>query len=182
MLHYTRRQANPPVPVNVTQALAQMEEKIVHEAGEVCAVHVTACDAVWAMAEEAQLEEIVLALISREREDARERSHLSIDCGIDTITEYAPGSTLAPGTYARLAIHDDGRGSDASKRNGIFEGFLAKPEEISAGPALARAYAIVREWGGDIAFFSEPFRGSTFLIYLPHYVAPTPRTRRRVNS
>ena len=26
----------------------------------------------------------------------------------------------------------------------------------------------MREWGGDIAFFSEPFRGSTFLVYLPH--------------
>ena len=35
LLHYTRRQANPPVPVNVTQALARIEEKIVHEAGEV---------------------------------------------------------------------------------------------------------------------------------------------------
>jgi len=35
--------------------------------------HATGGDAVWAMAEEAQLEEIVLALISRDREDARER-------------------------------------------------------------------------------------------------------------
>ena len=31
---------------------------------------------------------------------------------------------------------------------------------------------IVREWGGDIAFFSEPFRGSTFLVYLPFHASP----------
>jgi CheY-like chemotaxis protein len=54
----------------------------------------------------------------------------------------------------------------------VFEGFLSKQGETAVGPALARAYAIVREWGGDIAFFSEPFRGSTFLVYLPHCVAP----------
>ena len=53
------------------------------------------------------------------------------------MTEYAPGTTLAPGTYTRVAIHDDGRGFDAIKRNAVFEGFLSKPEEISAGPALA---------------------------------------------
>jgi hypothetical protein len=172
LLHYTRRQANPPSPVNVTLALARMEEKIAHEAGGGCALHIATGSAVWAMAEETQLEEIVLALISQDREDARERSHVTIGCEVDTIAEYAPGTTLAPGTYARLAIHDDGRGMDAATRNAVFEGFLSKTGEKSAGPALAHAYAIVREWGGDIAFFSEPFRGSTFLIYLPHRAMP----------
>jgi two-component system, cell cycle sensor histidine kinase and response regulator CckA len=172
LLHYTRRQANPPSPVNVTQALARMEEKIAHEAGGGCALHIATGNAVWAMAEETQLEEIVLALLSQDREDARERSHVTIGCEVDTIAEYAPGTTLAPGTYARLAIHDDGRGMDTALRNAVFEGFLSKAGEKSAGPALARAYAIVREWGGDIAFFSEPFRGSTFLIYLPHRAMP----------
>jgi PAS domain S-box-containing protein len=172
LLHYTRRQANPPAPVNMKHAIAEMEEKIAREAGEGCAVHIAIPETVWAMADQTQLEEVVLALISHEREDARERSHLTIGCEADTVSEYVPGMTLAPGTYTRMAIHDDGRGLDGAKRRGVFEEFLAKPGEHGAGPAMARAYAIVREWGGDIAFFSEPFRGSTFLIYLPHYAAP----------
>ncbi|MGA3187921.1 MAG: response regulator [Bryobacteraceae bacterium] len=174
LLHYTRQQAHPASAVNVTQTLARMEEKIAHVAGENCAIHmaVPAGDAVWALADEAQLEEVVLALVWHEREDAQERSHVTIGCEIDRITEYAPSTTLAPGVYARLAIHDDGRGMDAAKRGGVFEGFLSKPGEKTTGPALARAYAIVRQWGGDIAFFSEPFRGSTFMIYLPHQVVP----------
>jgi PAS domain S-box-containing protein len=176
LLHYTRRHANAAEPVNVTAAIAHIEEQIAHAAGEGCAVHVvsTEGDAIWAMAEEMQLEEVVLALVSPERADARERRHLTIGCEIDTIADYVPGMTLAPGTYARLAVHDDGRGMETAKRNAVFEGFLAKPGESGAGPALALAYAIVREWGGDIAFFSEPYRGSTFLIYLPHYVPPAP--------
>lgn len=172
LLNYTRRQAHPTSPVDVSQLLAQMEEKIAHAAGEGCLAHLTAGEDVWAMADEGQLEEIILALISHDREDARERSHIAIGCEVDTIAEHLPGSTLAPGSYARLTIHDDGRGLDRANRDAVFEGFLSKPEEKTAGPALARAYAMVREWGGDIAFFSEPFRGSTFLVYLPHAEAP----------
>jgi hypothetical protein len=37
----------------------------------------------------------------------------------------------------------------------------------ATGLALARAYSIVHQWGGDIAFSSEPGQGSTFAIYLP---------------
>ena len=170
LLRFTHRQAHPASPVNVSQFLAHIEEKIAHLAG--CAAHVTPGENVWGLADGAQLEEIVLALISHDREDARERSHISIGCEVDTIAEYLPGATLAPGPYARLAIHDDGRGLDRANRDAVFEGFLSKQGEQTAGPALARAYAMVREWGGDIAFFSEPFRGSTFLIYLPHCSAP----------
>lgn len=172
LLKYTRRQAHAVSPVNVTQTLAGMEEKIAQASGEGCAVHLGSAETVWAHVEEAQLEEIVLALVSRDREDARERSHVSIGCDVDTITEHVPGMTLAPGAYAVLTIHDDGQGLNRASRAAVFEGFLSKPGEKTAGPALARAYAIVREWGGDIAFFSEPFRGSTFLVYLPYCAPP----------
>ena len=172
LLNYTRRQAHPASPVNVTRTLAQMEEQIAQAAGEGCMVHLGAAETVWAMADQAQLEEIILELVSRDREDARERSHVSIGCEVDTIAEHLPGATLAPGTYALLTIHDDGQGLDRANRAAVFEGFLSKPGDKTAGTALARAYAIVREWGGDIAFFSEPFLGSTFLVYLPHSAAP----------
>ena len=172
LLQYTRRQAHAASPVNVTQMLAAMEERIAQAAGEGCAVHLGAAETVCALVERTQLEEIILALISRDREDARERSHVSIGCDIDTIAEHLPGMTLAPGQYTLLTIHDDGQGLNQASRATVFEGFLSKPGEKASGPALARAYAIVREWGGDIAFFSEPFRGSTFLVYLPHCAPP----------
>jgi CheY-like chemotaxis protein len=35
------------------------------------------------------------------------------------------------------------------------------------GAALARAYAVVREWGGELGFESEAPRGSVFTMYLP---------------
>jgi two-component system, cell cycle sensor histidine kinase and response regulator CckA len=176
LLNYTRRHAHPASAVNVTRMLAQIEEKIAQEAGEGCVVHLDSGEAVWAMAAEGQLEEIVLDLVRHDREDARERTHVSIGCEIATITEQLPGATLAPGRYALLTIRDDGQGLDRANRAAVFEGFLSKIDKTgadqTAGVALARAYAIVREWGGDIAIISEPFRGSTFLVYLPHCEAP----------
>ena len=32
---------------------------------------------------------------------------------------------------------------------------------------MARGYAIVREWGGDIAFSSEPLHGTIVTLYCP---------------
>ncbi len=77
------------------------------------------------------------------------------------------GATLAPGTYARLTLAIPGRGMDAEKRKAIFESFLHKETDKPVGAALARAYALVREWGGELGFESEAARGSTFTMYLP---------------
>jgi len=173
LLQYTRRQALPPEPLDVAAALAHMEEKIAHAAGGGVAIHFTSAPG-WALASAPQFEEVILALVSHEREGAKDRANLTIACQIDTMAESLPGTTLAPGVYTRIAIQDDGRGLDEAKRKAAFDAFISKPGETPAGLALARAYAIVREWGGDIALLSEPFRGSTFLVYLRHCESPQP--------
>jgi two-component system cell cycle sensor histidine kinase/response regulator CckA len=168
LLAFARRQANPAQPVDVTRALASMEEKIAHAAGEGITVEIEPAGAVWALASLEQLEEVILALVSAGREDARERSRVTIGCRTDILNECVAAATLQPGMYTVITIRDDGRGIEPEKRAGMFESFLPKDP---AAPALARAYAIVREWGGDIAFASEPFRGSTFTIYLQYHEA-----------
>jgi hypothetical protein len=173
LLQYTRRQALPAEPLDIAEALAHMEEKIAHAAGDGVAIHFTG-DPAWALASAPQFEEAILALVSHEREDAKDRANLTIGCHIDALAEGVPGTTLAPGVYTRIAIQDDGRGLDEGKRKAAFDAFMAKPGEKPNGLALSRAYAIVREWGGDIALFSEPFRGSTFLVYLRHCESPKP--------
>jgi CheY-like chemotaxis protein len=69
---------------------------------------------------------------------------------------------------------------EAEKRKVIFESFLQKDSTKPDGAALARAYAIVREWGGELGFESEPETGSTFTMYLPLAEAgPQSRTPAR---
>jgi signal transduction histidine kinase len=175
LLAFTRKPANPPQQVELGMLVASMEEGIAKAAGENVTVELAgASEPVWASADPAQLREVILALLSSAREDAQERSRVTIGWELDAIAEWVAEATLKPGMYARITIHDNGRGADAAKRATIFESVLAgKDPEKSAGPGLARAYAIVREWHGDIAFGSHPSRGSTFMLYLPH--VPTER-------
>ncbi len=175
LLGFTRRLALPPQPVELGPFMAGVEDKIALAAGEGVALGIAAAaEGVWAMADPSQLEEIILALVSSAREDAHERSRVIIGWNLDAVAEELPEATLKPGLYARILIQDDGRGADAAGRMTIFESVLAgKDPAKNAGPGLARAYAIVREWNGDIAFASEPLRGSTFMLYLP-YAPPPP--------
>ena len=180
LLDFTHRHANQPHPVDVLSILSAIEDKITEAAGPSVAVEIAlASSPVWALADAEQLEQIILTLVSTTREDARERTRVAIACEIATIAERPAKATLPPGVYSRLVIHDNGRGLDAEKSAAIFETIFGpkapeqKTTEQTFAGSLTRAYAIVREWGGDIAFSSEPSHGSTFSIYLP-YAEPAP--------
>jgi PAS domain S-box-containing protein len=170
LLAYTRRQAAEASPVDVGDLIAKMEDRIAHAAGAGVTVEIApVAEPVVAMANAQQFEEMILALVSPDREDAQERSRVVITSGIENIFERLPESTLAPGAYACVTVRDNGRGMDAPHRVEIFEAVLAKSPSAAA---IARAYSTAREWGGDIAFSSQPFHGSAFTIYLPQAKPP----------
>jgi signal transduction histidine kinase/CheY-like chemotaxis protein len=177
LLGFTRKLGGEPRPVNVVGLLGGMEERIQAAAGEAVTVELTLVDhPVWTMVDPEQMEDVILAMVSGGREGAQGRSRVTIGCDLDVIAERLPESTLRPGAYARIALHDNGTGMDSGKQAAIFESVLSAKDPESSGEAgahptggLAGAYSMVREWGGDIAFSSEPLRGSTFLIYLPYF-------------
>ncbi|HEV8147629.1 MAG TPA: response regulator [Bryobacteraceae bacterium] len=173
LLNYTRRRAEPAQPVNLSHTLIEMEQRIAEAAGDSVTIDFsTVADPVWGMCDPRQFGEVILALVSGMREDARERTRISITCEGDMLTERAPHATLKPGGYARVIVRDNGRGMAPAPQVKVFEAFLARDPEASAGPGLARAYATVREWGGDLSFSSALSQGSTFTIFLPHCEAP----------
>ncbi len=155
LLEFTRKQAGAAERVDLTAVLAGLGE---------ASVEIRAAKPVWAQANRQQLEEILAALVSAVKE---QRARVTITCDTAVITEQLAGATLAPGNYARLTLAIPGRGMDPEKRKAIFESFLHKETDKPVGAALARAYALVREWGGELGFESESAQGSTFTMYLP---------------
>ncbi len=160
-----QRHANPPTRVNLSEVLAGMESRLAQSIGEVTLEIIHTYDPVWAEADAEQLAGVIETLASPERAGSEERTRLTVAWDADTIAERTTPVALAPGRYARITLRDDGRGVESTRLAAVFDPLLAPGK--GAGLAMARAYAIVRQWGGDIAYTSEPFRGSAYTVYLP---------------
>jgi two-component system cell cycle sensor histidine kinase/response regulator CckA len=167
LLGFTETQAKAPQLVDVTRLITGMVGKIAATVGEAVTLELKVGNSEWALAELSQLEEVILAITSADLEYKGAYSRLTIACNSEILSEHIAQATIKPGVYTCIAIRRDGAAYDDLARVAIFESFLEK-EGKTAGEALARAYAIVREWSGDIALTSDS-QGSTFTIYLRRY-------------
>jgi len=164
LLQFTRKQASPAQGVELAPLLSGLAD---------VTVEMRTTKPVWVLADRTQLEEILLVLSDALKE---ERARVTVACDTAVIAEQSAAATLLPGTYARLLLHAPGHGMEGEKRKVIFESFLQKDSAKADGAALSRAYGIIREWGGELGFESEPEGGSTFTVYLP-LTEPGPRSK-----
>ncbi|MCU1334696.1 MAG: Blue-light-activated protein [Bryobacterales bacterium] len=174
LTEFARSQGKPASQVNIGDAILNLRSAITVAAGERVAVELTVNRApILAMADPGQLGEVLAAVIAGPRRSTpRERTRITIAWDVETVAERLSPTALAAGKYARISVKDDVHEADSAA--GVFDPVLSKsgdPASAAAGLALARAYSVVHEWGGDIAFSSEPGQGSTFTIYLP-YIEP----------
>ncbi len=75
----------------------------------------------------------------------------------------------APGNRIRFAVSDNGRGIAPQDHGRIFELFRRSgaQDRPGEGIGLASVKALVRTLGGRVEVFSQPGRGSTFIVTLP---------------
>ena len=88
------------------------------------------------------------------------------------------------GPYAMLEVADDGPGFDDPSWEHLFEPFFTTKPQGKQGLGLAAVYGMVRQMGGRLWADSEPGKGASFHIYLPHArvesaAVPAKRSQRR---
>ncbi|EKD34774.1 MAG: multi-sensor hybrid histidine kinase [uncultured bacterium] len=90
---------------------------------------------------------------------------------IEPIDEKSKNLQLAPGPYLVLKICDNGCGMERAMLDKIFDPyFTTKPKDQGTGMGLAVVHGIVKGHNGLITVYSEPGKGTSFLIYFPQLV------------
>lgn len=186
LVEFGHKQAHPPAPVSLSQVVRAAEPAIRRAAGPGVSIETIAPKTdLWTSANADQLGDVIVALAGAHA-GSQDRTRLTVSWDADTLSESVASSiaqaTLKPGRYVRITLRDDGCGLSPALRASFFEGVLAPrdaPKDAgSPGPGprpdLARAYQMVREWGGDIAVETGfGLGGNTYSIYLPYLDAPS---------
>jgi PAS domain S-box-containing protein len=172
-------------PVEITSLLARRKPHIERSLSEGLRFEMSLFPApIGVRAAPGQLEEIITTLVDRARRNLSSGGRLTIECGPAEIDELLYGSDLVlrPGVYGVISVEDDGPTLEPQDRAAVFESFLPSGRSFDLGPALSKAYNLVRQWGGDILVSSVWPRGKKFQIYLPRMgeriEVPADRARR----
>jgi signal transduction histidine kinase/CheY-like chemotaxis protein len=124
-------------------------------------------------ADAAQVQQIIMNLVINAAEaiPADRNGDVVVNTRVRRIDEayirrtFTPGE-IATGEYVILEVHDNGTGMDESTIERIFEPFFST-KFTGRGLGLAAVLGIVRGHHGALKVYSEPKRGSTFLVLFP---------------
>jgi signal transduction histidine kinase len=112
-----------------------------------------------------ELELSLINLALNAREAIRGHGHLWLEASSATPEDL---EGLAPGSYARITVRDDGEGMDERVAQHAFEPFFStrEPHQV-AGLGLSQVYGFCLQAGGRALLKSTPGAGTTVTLLLP---------------
>jgi len=184
LLAFSRRQVMRPQPVHLNEVVAGMAPMLEVLMGEAVQISVKPADNLgWAMADRAQLEQVILNLASNARDAMPEGGRLTITTRNVNLTEkYARGHFGAsPGPHVALSIADTGVGMTPEVKEHAFEPFFTTKERgKGTGLGLSTVIGVVQQSGGSIELQTKPGSGTELTVYLPRAARPAPPQPKKV--
>ncbi len=178
LLAFARRRIVKPEVVNLHVVLERVGPMIRRLLGEHIEFVLDTDPAVGAVKiDVGSVEQLVMNLSLNARDAMPNGGSLTIRARDVTLTaaEARAHVDLEAGPHVRVTVEDTGSGMPADVLARVFEPFFTtKPTGHGTGLGLAVCHGIVRQAGGRILVRSEPGRGTTFEIFLPHINAPAP--------
>jgi PAS domain S-box-containing protein len=126
-------------------------------------VQVLLAGAARALADETQLEQVVMNLCLNARDAMPEGGRLTVETAAGAVPN---GDAAAAERYVRLTVRDTGHGMNDEARAHLFDLFFTTRERGS-GLGLAVVKQVVERFGGQIEVWSRPGEGTCFDVWLP---------------
>lgn len=119
-----------------------------------------------------RIHQVIVNLITNSAHALAETPGAQITITVDelVLTGHATpeAERLAPGTYVRIRVHDNGPGIPDAVARRVFDPFFTtKPKGEGTGLGLAAALTIARDHHGTLTLESPPSGGTTATLYLP---------------
>lgn len=170
LLAFSRKQILKPKIINLNDLINNMEEMLKRLIGEdILLIFELSSDLGLVEADPTQIEQVILNLVVNAKDAMPQGGRIIIETSnVNLDEDYVKrhhGSKVGP--HIMFAISDTGRGIPAEIKDKIFEPFFTTKEEKGTGLGLSTVYGIVKQHGGNIWVYSEPYEGTTFKIYLP---------------
>ncbi len=175
LLAFSRRQALQPRLLNVTDALAELNNllrRLLGETIELRMVHGRQLGMI--RVDPGQFDQVIINLAVNARDAMPGGGVLTIKTNAVTVDKpIQRGPELMPaGEYVLIEVSDTGTGIPKENLGRIFEPFFST-KEVGAGTGLglSTVYGIVRQTDGFVLVESELGQGASFAIYLPRIEA-----------
>ncbi len=173
ILTFSRRQDGEKVPLKLLPILQESLELLRASLPQSIEIKTKiTCGNIRLLANAVQLQQILMNLGTNAHHAMRETGGiLAVEAECIELEEFDEKSKhllLAPGRYLLLKVCDNGCGMERALLDKIFDPyFTTKPPDQGTGMGLAVVHGIVKSHGGHISVYSEPGKGTSFLIYLP---------------
>ncbi|HEY1379368.1 MAG TPA: PAS domain S-box protein [Gemmataceae bacterium] len=171
VLLFSRGGEGPRAVVSLKPLIAEVERFITHTFPKTVAVRVDVPGDLWpAPVDATQFTQVVMNLAVNARDAMPEGGELLIRAENLVVDDhYArlhPGAK--PGRHVAVTVADTGTGIDPDVQERMFDPFFTtKPLGLGTGLGLSTVLGIVRAHGGFLSVYSEPGRGTRFVVCLP---------------
>ncbi len=171
LLAFGRRQMLEMKVVDINRIIEGLEKLLQRTIGEDIELKVNLeADAGYVKADVSRIEQILMNLAVNARDAMPGGGFLRIESTVINLEEDEAGDTAEaePGRYVLLSVEDTGAGMDRETLEKIYDPFFStKPKDKGTGLGLSTVYGIVKQHGGKIGVYSQPGKGTRFMVYLP---------------